>query len=299
MNDSVFSTSECLQTVLEKDLEAFPQGQHYLFFDSALDSNIIRQYFLLEEAPEYLPLYLGQEDDLLLLSPYLVKIKNSTFSFIDWLHNNDKQWCFAFSSNYSLDEQLPFWQSILQIQLTNHELCAFRFYDAKVARQLIAHAKPSELAAVFQPCNSLLLSKDALQWERVLLPESGQTQLHYKSNYPWLELAQDTVNAISRPPVYLKSSVKDMLWNHYPAQLAAMTPSTLDKLLDGIFTRCENLAIQSEQHITLFACLTVEIGEHFYKEQKLAQLFASEQARNPQNFGERALDKLAALTGTH
>lgn len=160
------NTLEKLSVHLENDRQHLPNLHLYLLFDSNLHSELNSTYFLLDDAPEYYPLFLNTHlEEHIHYSPYLVKVSVGAQKFIEWVFTYGKQWGFFYFSEHSLDEALKHWQSIIfrnPNDATNNTL--FRIYDPKILCSLISDQKSQKAINSLLPCHSLYFQNENNQW---------------------------------------------------------------------------------------------------------------------------------------
>lgn len=290
--NTMFSASS-LANNMKADLVHYPQGWHFLMVDCNLNEALPSEYFLLDEKPEYRPLFLGSSDDLVDASPYLILLQDSSKDFLDWFQHHSNQWGFIFHSPYSLDEQLPFWQSILEVSISNSDASFLRFYDGSVAHKLLQHANENERNMLFQPCSSIHLQDEKNQWVKHKGPCTGKNPLIYQLNQPWLHLSDQTYAAITASEdATLQEKLQDVIWQSYPEKVQHMPEGALTNLIYVGILQARTLSIQSEKHIMLFVCLMIEYSLTFYQDSKIQQLIKEAQEQEHPRYGEAALDKI-------
>ncbi|MDX1692517.1 MAG: DUF4123 domain-containing protein [Ketobacteraceae bacterium] len=300
------SAPENLYSLISADIGML-RSQHadingFLLLDGATTGQLIQQYFVLDESPEYRPLFLGIDDNLLCQSPFLILITSHTEPFLRWISQNYPGTAFAFLSAFSLDEQLPFWQSLLRVITPDNQLLEFRFYDGKVAFDLFRYGQENEKRLVFQPCHTLYFQQDDAYWQREQMPAreaSANSWLLHSPPEPWLSLGSDTVQALNQENRHYKQSLLSFLWQHYPQQMGSMSHDEVITLIDQALSKCRELEVVSWRGIHLFTCLMLEYQEQFYGHPDVARVFHQELAREPVASsgyarGDQALQRLRA-----
>ena len=123
----------------DNDRQFLPDPHRYLLFDRSRNSELCSTYFLLDDTPEYYPLFLNTHlEEHIQCSPYLVKVSTESSKFIEWFFTYGKQWGFFYFSEHSLDEALEHWQRIIfphSNDAKNNTL--LRFYDPKVMLSIL------------------------------------------------------------------------------------------------------------------------------------------------------------------
>ena len=271
----------------------------YLLVDGAQREAIIRQYFLLDETPEYRPLFLGLGDDgpdTLAASPYLMELHEGSGNYLNWLAAEHPELGFAFLSANSLDQQLPFWQSLLTVRYPDGAAGYFRFFDGRVARRIFFHGTDGEKQKLFQPCHALFFQDEQSRWHGYDNPYQTaeiENQLSGQVTGPWLTLSQSTVAKLTRAGHESRQAIRNFLWQHYPRQLHEMTHEELQNLLARAESRCNDYDIAGWKYRVLFHCLMVECGPAFDHHPSVAQIFRQEQISGNSAWGERALERLS------
>lgn len=294
-------TGTALLQQVEAYLEQPPQTpmplRGYLLVDGALRQEIIRQYFMLDETPRYLPLFLGIDDDNLSECPYLIELHPGSALYLDWLSAEYPGTAFAFLSPYDLDQQLPFWQSLLTVRHEDDSCGYFRFFDGQVAQALYVHGTEQEKRQLFQPCYGLFFQEDNQGWlyqPNEFLSDSMADDLPVPGPAPWLILSEQTLATLTQSGHESRQAILNFLWQHYPAQLNELTHEELQARIQEAESLCLKLAIDGWKYRALFNCLMVERGNAFLQLPAVARIFQQEQAIGGTAWGERALDRLAA-----
>ena len=251
------NTLETLNFHLENDRQRLPKLHLYLLFDSDLHSELSSTYFLLDDTPEYYPLFLNTHlEEHIHRSPYLIKISGHSQKFIEWFFIYGKQWGFFYFSEHSLDEALIHWQSTIfphANSVKNNTL--LRFYDPKVLRSLINDQNPQKTIDSLAPCHSLYLQDNNNQWIKCIpSKDSLRTTLHNQDNSLY-------VKAISK-------RCELILWDKSPWLMKKFSHQSLDAAIQqGV-----GIALKSnfnQQHsILAFLRLWLELGPETLSSEK-------------------------------
>mgnify|MGYP002700472364 CR=1 FL=1 len=162
----LINTLEKLCFHLDNDRQFLPDPHLYLLFDRSLNSELCSTYFLLDDTPEYYPLFLNTHlEEHIQCSPYLVKVSIESSKFIEWFFTYGKQWGFFYFSEHSLDEALEHWQRIIfphSNDAKNNTL--LRFYDPKVMLSILNDKDPQIATNALAPCQSLYFQNENNQW---------------------------------------------------------------------------------------------------------------------------------------
>jgi len=191
-----------------------------LVFDSNLHSELNSTYFLLDDTPEYYPLFLNTHlEEHIHCSPYLVKISADSSKFIEWFFTYGKQWGFFYFSEHSLDEALKHWQSIIfphPNDTTNNTL--LRFYDPKILYSLISDQNSQKAINALVPCHSLYFQNENNQWIKYSPKTDKKDSLSTVQNNPDYSLY---VKAISK-------RCELILWDKSPKLTEKFSCQSLD-----------------------------------------------------------------------
>ncbi|MCG8316361.1 MAG: DUF4123 domain-containing protein, partial [Pseudomonadales bacterium] len=259
------------------------------------DSELLTQYFLRDDEPEYRPLFLGANEELLSISPYLLEIKASTEPFIDWYQHHSEQWGFFFNSHLNLQAQLGYWQSLLEVITPNNNSTAwFRYYDGKVLERFLQTASKADINRFFQPCNSLVFQENDLQWQRLnITHDEDSIQINEQPSVaipeaPWFQLSPPSFQALLPDAKQtLQQDILQIAWHCYPEKLEKEPAGKIDHLLEAGINNAESLGIDSARHIALFVCLTIEFHPKFYLHPRFQTLYKAEN-----NLMSRSLDRM-------
>lgn len=295
-------TSTHLMTLLTHDLAGQQPCssplQGFLLVDGAVRTAVIQEYFLLEESPQYLPLFLGMTDESLSQSPYLIQIKDTSGDYLHWLSQEHPGLGFAFTSCLSLDEQIQIWQSLLVVNTAANSPCYFRFYDGHVARQLYLHGSEVERLRIFQLCHHLYFQNEQQAWQGFTL---NHTRHHSKISRgadrqvrkaPWFTLSEETLNRITSHGQAVHHEIINMWWQHYPYRAHQLTHAELQKYASDAQRKFQRHQIHSWQQRALFACLMMEYQPDFDEHPDIAELFLEEQSYQQDGFGDRAMARI-------
>ena len=251
------NTLEMLNFHLENDRQHLPKQHLYLLFDSDLHSELSSTYFLLDDTPEYYPLFLNTHlEEHIHSSPYLIKISDHSQKFIEWFFTYGKQWGFFYFSEHSLDEALTHWQSTIfphANSVKNNTL--LRFYDPKVLRSLIGDQNPQKTIDSLAPCHSLYLQDNNNQWFKCTPTEASlSVTLHNQDDSLY-------VKAISK-------RCELILWDKSPWLMEKFSHQSLDAAIQqGV-----GIALKSnftQQHsILAFLRLWLELGPETLSSEK-------------------------------
>lgn len=246
------NTLEELHFHLKNDRQLLPEPRLHLLFDSNLSSELSSTYFLLDDTPEYCPLFLNTHlEEHIQHSPYLVTLSQKSSKFIEWFFTYSNQWGFFYFSAHSLDEALKHWQSIIfptSNNLKNNTL--LRFYDPKVLTSIINDKDPQKAANALTPCESLYFQNKENQWIKYNVKEG-----HNNSAKP-TQQHQDY-------SLYIKAISKRcelILWDKSPYLMEKFSPLSLDTAIQqGVSIALKNNFTQ--QHSILeFLRLWLERG---------------------------------------
>ena len=194
----------------------------YLIFDGATQHKLTEHYFSLDTTGDYFPLFLDTAyENQLALSPYVAQVNKSTRPFIEWLYHQSKQWCFFYTSPYTLQEQSTFWQSLLIALDENDEEVLFRFYDAHVLFHCLMGCCKHEVQQLLKACTSLTIQDDKHQWLHTTLDAFPLDNLQPHNTAPWWQIKnkhlghlQDTKRKV------LAKHIELQLWHDYPQTLS-------------------------------------------------------------------------------
>ena len=288
------ATNPDLATLLARDLERPgepPTALHgYMLVDGSLRAEIIQQYFLQDESPEYLPLLIDLTEDDLNQSPYLIKITEHSEQYLQWLSHEYPGLAFAFTSPYALNEQLRVWQNLLLVDAGENSRCYFRFYDGSVARCLYLHGSPQEISQVFQLCQQVYFQNEHQYWESFTLNHTPHAQPHLTA--PWLKLSEATWTKIIDSGHETCQAILNLWWHHYPEKLHALTHEEIEEQILATQNKFRLYQINHWQQQALFACLLIECEDDFFKRPEISRIFLEEQRKSPEGFGDRTMMRL-------
>ena len=294
----MFSSNQ-LNELMSADLSTHPHGQLYLIFDSSLHPDLLAQYFLLDEEPEFVPLFFGIEE-LLPISPYLIALNATTAAFVEWFQYHSRQWGFIFSSNHGLQALLGHWQSLLQVIIpTGNAPTFFRYYDGQVLENFLTSASTADIKSFFQPCNGLFYQTKDRQWhymtiaqQQVSTPNDEPRELPgYKP--PWFQLSECSYkHLLPEAKNTLKQDILQIAWHLYPEILERYPDAKIDVLLQEGINTAESLGLRSERQIALFICLIIEFHPQFYQHPRVAALYKEEKCQQSDGAMSRTLDRM-------
>ncbi|OUS31546.1 hypothetical protein A9Q99_02970 [Gammaproteobacteria bacterium 45_16_T64] len=161
----VVDSLEKLHYQLARDQQLFPKHHLYLIFDGLPE--IVSTYFLLDDAPEYLPLFINTHlEDELQCSPYIVCINLTSLAFIEWFYTAGLGLGFFYFSPLTIEASLSHWQKLLfhQTQDNTDQHFMLRFYETSVFEALINNQELSEFNTALAPCSTLYFQTTNKQW---------------------------------------------------------------------------------------------------------------------------------------
>jgi len=165
----IIDTLERLHYQLQIDKQSTPNQSLFLLLDNQIQTELISNYFLLDDTPEYRPLFLGTHlEEHIQHSPYIIQATRSTQSFIEWLFTHSQQWGFLYFSSHTIDDAFDHWQKSILLNTTKDTGLQYllRLYDAKVLETIISSPYHTEFRKTLTPCSSIYFQNNNNQWVR-------------------------------------------------------------------------------------------------------------------------------------
>jgi len=241
-----------------------PQPQ-YLIFDGATQQKLTEHYFSLDALSDYFPLFLDTAyESQLALSPYIVHINKSTRPFIEWLYHQSEQWCFLYTSPYTLQEQAIYWQSLLIALNEDGEEVLFRFYDAHVLFHYLMGCSATEVQQLLKPCTSLTIQDDKCQWLHTPLNASPNQTLQPQNTAPWWQIKNKHLDNLKNSKTdVLAKHIELQLWRHHPQALSRHPFKKIPKIIVQGLQKADKWKLTENDSITCFISCLFLFGDDF------------------------------------
>ncbi len=246
------NTLEELRFHFDIDRQFLPEPRLYLLFDSDISSELSSTYFLLDDTPEYYPLFLNTHlEEHIQHSPYLIAITEKSSKFMDWFFTYGKQWGFFYFSTHSLDEALKHWHSIIFTTSNNVKSnTLLRIYDPKILLSILNDKDPKKITNALAPCESLYFQNEKNQWIKYNAKEGHNNSTKSTRQHPDHAIY---INAISK-------RCELILWDKSPYLIAKFSPQSLDTAIHQGVSIALNNNFTQQHSILAFLRLWLERG---------------------------------------
>lgn len=270
----IIDTLERLHYQLQKDKQSTPNQSLFLLLENQIQTELIQNYFLLDDTPEYRPLFLGTHlEEHIQHSPYIIQATPSTLAFIEWFFTHSQHWGFLYFSSHTIDDALSHWQkSILPSasKKTNPQYL-LRLYDTKVLNAIISSPYHVEIRNILTPCSFMYFQNNNNQWVRQKNSEfsandfaktTKETSDHEAQQDPKTNLI-NALDSHSRFALYTPTIAKRcelLLWDKRPDLIEKLYPPMRKSIIEQGVEMAHKANLTEPQHLLAFLVLWLENG---------------------------------------
>jgi len=251
-------------------------GQDLLFaiLDGTGSEPVLQHFFRYAPEAEYYPLFLGTElADCVPNSPYLVQIPLTATDFVQQV-SDTRCSVIWFSSRWTLEQLVPFWQCRLYGELPDQSATLLRCWNGTILEQLLLPLSAEAQQRFLPPVAELLTPDQKLrQWQR--RPIHSPPDLHYSR---WqITPAQLAVFNIPLQLLQVRD-LETQLWTSAPELLEQIHPALISSVIAEGLQTAGQLGLLEDESVADFVRCSLHWGKDFWRHPQLEALWRNDQS---------------------